>query len=134
MAFFSKNQCYYYIFVKTSSSLRKNTNIFAKFFGENILEIITLATLTQNAEGGFFRLLPMTSFQFNAQNICWHCPKENRSWNSPKIKKWHFPTNIIQKKTGAGIRQKEKNGIFPTNIIFSIFNGTTDRKMMKKSS
>jgi hypothetical protein len=39
--FFLKNQCYDQNFAKTSISLRKNANIFAKFFGENILKIIT---------------------------------------------------------------------------------------------
>jgi hypothetical protein len=38
---FLKNQSYDQIFAKTSSSLTKNANIFAKNFGENILKIIT---------------------------------------------------------------------------------------------
>jgi hypothetical protein len=33
---FLKNQCYDQIFAKTSSSLSKKANIFAKYFGENI--------------------------------------------------------------------------------------------------
>jgi hypothetical protein len=42
LAFFSQNLCYDQIFfTKTSSSLSKNANIFAKFFGENIFKIIT---------------------------------------------------------------------------------------------
>jgi hypothetical protein len=37
-----KKQCYDKIFTKTSSSLSKKVpNFFAKFFGENILQIIT---------------------------------------------------------------------------------------------
>jgi hypothetical protein len=38
---FLKNQCYDQIFAKTSSSLNKNANIFAKFFAKNIFKIIT---------------------------------------------------------------------------------------------
>jgi hypothetical protein len=38
---FLKNQCYDQIFAKGSSSLSKKANIFAKFFVENILKIIT---------------------------------------------------------------------------------------------
>jgi hypothetical protein len=39
---FFKNQCYQYIFAKlTVHSLGKNANIFADFYGENILKIIT---------------------------------------------------------------------------------------------
>jgi hypothetical protein len=41
---FLKNQCYDHIFAKTSSSLSKNGNIFAKFFSENIFKIITSVT------------------------------------------------------------------------------------------
>jgi hypothetical protein len=41
MPFFSKTNVMITIFAKTSSSLSKNANFFAKFFGENILKIIT---------------------------------------------------------------------------------------------
>jgi hypothetical protein len=42
MAFFSKTDVMIKFFAKTSSSLsKKNTNIFAKFFGENNFKIIT---------------------------------------------------------------------------------------------
>jgi hypothetical protein len=41
LAFFSKTNVMIKIFAKTSSRLRKNANIFAKFFAENILKIIT---------------------------------------------------------------------------------------------
>jgi hypothetical protein len=37
---FSQNQCYDEIFATTSSSSRKNANIFGKSFGENISKII----------------------------------------------------------------------------------------------
>jgi hypothetical protein len=33
-----KKKCYDQIFAKTSTGLRKNANIFAKFFGETILK------------------------------------------------------------------------------------------------
>jgi hypothetical protein len=39
--FFLKNQCYDQIFEKTSNSLGKKRQFFAKFFGANILKIIT---------------------------------------------------------------------------------------------
>jgi hypothetical protein len=39
---FLKNQCYDQFFSKTSISLSKNANIFAKYFGKNIFKIITL--------------------------------------------------------------------------------------------
>jgi hypothetical protein len=38
---FLKNQCYDRIFEKTSISLSKKRQFFDKFFGENILKIIT---------------------------------------------------------------------------------------------
>jgi hypothetical protein len=39
LAFFLKNQCYDQILAKSSSSLSKKTpNIFANFFGENIIK------------------------------------------------------------------------------------------------
>jgi hypothetical protein len=41
LAFFSKNQCYDNFFAKISSSLSKKRQFFSKFFGENILKIIT---------------------------------------------------------------------------------------------
>jgi hypothetical protein len=41
MAFVSKTNVMIIFFSKTSSSLSKNANIFAKFFGENIFKIIT---------------------------------------------------------------------------------------------
>jgi hypothetical protein len=42
LAFFSKTNVMITIFAKTSISLsKKNAKIFAKFFGENILKIIT---------------------------------------------------------------------------------------------
>jgi hypothetical protein len=41
LAFFSKTNVMITIFAKTSFVLRQNANIFAKFFGENILKIIT---------------------------------------------------------------------------------------------
>jgi hypothetical protein len=37
-AFFLQNQCYDLIFAKTSSSLNKNANIFAKFFRRKYLK------------------------------------------------------------------------------------------------
>jgi hypothetical protein len=36
IGFFLKNQCYDQVFAKTSRSLSKKANIFAKFFGENV--------------------------------------------------------------------------------------------------
>jgi hypothetical protein len=41
MAFFSKTNVMITNFAKTSSSLSKKRHLFAKFFGENILKIIT---------------------------------------------------------------------------------------------
>jgi hypothetical protein len=38
---FHKNQCYDQIIAKTSISLSKKRQFFAKFFGENMLKIIT---------------------------------------------------------------------------------------------
>jgi hypothetical protein len=42
LAFFLKIQCCDQIFAKSTSSLSKNANVFAIFFGENVLRIITL--------------------------------------------------------------------------------------------
>jgi hypothetical protein len=40
---FFQKKCYYKFFTKTSSSVIKNANFCAKFFGENIFKIITSA-------------------------------------------------------------------------------------------
>jgi hypothetical protein len=61
MVFVFKTQGCVYIFTKISSSLNKNANIFVKFFGENVLRIIT------SVQNRFIVCSPMLIFEKNKE-------------------------------------------------------------------